>query len=210
MHFFRLRLVVALLLGITLISVASTYFEVLAHKLTLRNELARRTQWFGDGLQPQIEEQLVMGTKIDWTAILRSLRQHPDQPALAVFDNRGRLLASIGDTPPLDKVPDDILERTLSNDKEASAFVRIPEANSQSGINQAGVNTQSWIYKVTHLGQSKGLWYEDAKPLHDGGGTVGTLLIMVDADYTRSREFLPLTNYSGWCCGGSGLDGSRL
>ena len=89
--FFRLRLVVTLATRNHLISVASTYFEVLAHKRTLRNELVRRTQWFGDGLQSQIEEQLVMGGKIDWPAILRNLRHHPDQPALAVFDNQERL-----------------------------------------------------------------------------------------------------------------------
>jgi trehalose 6-phosphate synthase len=141
MHFFRLRLVAALLLGITLISLASTYFDVLAHKHTLRIDLARRTQWLGDGLQPQIEQQLIMGGEIDWPVILRSLRQHPDQPALAVFDNQGRLLASTGDTPPLEKVPASLLERTLSEDKEASAFVRIPEADSHDGVNNS-----SWFY----------------------------------------------------------------
>jgi trehalose 6-phosphate synthase len=159
----------------------------MAHKHTLRSELARRTQWFGDGLQHQIEEQLVMGAKIDWPVILRSLRQHPDQPALAVFDHQGRLLASTGETPSLEKLPDGILERTLSHDKEVSVFVRMPEANGQAEVNQAGVNTESWFYKVTHPGQSRGLWYEDAKPLHDRGGTVGTLLIMVDADYIRAE-----------------------
>ena len=43
MQFFRMRLILALVLGITLVSVASTYFEVLAHKHLLRQELARRT-----------------------------------------------------------------------------------------------------------------------------------------------------------------------
>jgi hypothetical protein len=36
MKFFRMRLILALVLGITLISVTSTYFEVLAHKYVLR------------------------------------------------------------------------------------------------------------------------------------------------------------------------------
>jgi trehalose-6-phosphate synthase len=182
MHFFRLRLVAALLLGITLISLASTYFDVLAHKHTLRSDLARRTQWFGDGLQPQIEQQLIIGAKIDWPAILRSLRQHPDQPALAVFDNQGRLLASTGDTPPLEKVPANLMARALSEDKETGSFVRMPEANGQAGVSKA-----SWFYKAMRLFQPMGLWYEDAKPLHDGGGTVGTLLMMVDADYIRAE-----------------------
>jgi trehalose 6-phosphate synthase len=180
MHFFRLRLVAALLLGITLISLASTYFDVLAHKHTLRGDLARRTQWYGAGLQPQIEQQLSMGAKVDWSAMLRSLRQHPDQPALAAFDNQGRLLASSGDIPQLDKSPASLLERTLTEDKELGTFVRIPKANSQ-----ADSNTASWFHNATHWGQPAGLWYEDAIPLHDGVGTVGALLMCVNADYIR-------------------------
>jgi hypothetical protein len=43
MEFFRMRLILALVAGITLISVASTYFEVLTHKHALRLELERRT-----------------------------------------------------------------------------------------------------------------------------------------------------------------------
>jgi trehalose 6-phosphate synthase len=43
MPFFRMRLIVALALGITLVSVASTYFDVLSHKLVLRRELERRS-----------------------------------------------------------------------------------------------------------------------------------------------------------------------
>ncbi|MFZ1087211.1 MAG: trehalose-6-phosphate synthase [Terracidiphilus sp.] len=182
MHFFRLRLVAALLLGITLISLASTYFDVLAHKHILRADLARRTQWFGAGLQPQIEQRLVMGAPVDWPEMLRSLRTQPDQPALAVFDNQGKLLASTGDAPPLAKVPANLMERTRNEDKEVSAFVRIPEANGHGGV-----NTAPWFYKLTHIGQPIGLWYEDAKPLHDGEGTAGTLLMTVDADYIRAE-----------------------
>ncbi len=42
MKFFRMRLILALAVGITLVSVASTYFEVLAHKHALRLELVRK------------------------------------------------------------------------------------------------------------------------------------------------------------------------
>ncbi|MGD0832039.1 MAG: trehalose-6-phosphate synthase, partial [Terracidiphilus sp.] len=180
MHFFRLRLVAALLLGITLISVASTYFEVLARKQALRAGLARRTQWFAAGLQPQIEQQLIMGAQLDWPVMFRSLRQHPDQPALAAFDNQGKLLASTGNTPPLEKASIGLLERALTDDKELGAFVRIPNGNDQ-----ALGNSSSWLYKAMHWRKSDRLWYQDAIPLHDGAATVGALLMSADADYIR-------------------------
>ena len=86
MHFFRLRLVAALLVGITLISLGSTYFDVLAHNHTLRVDLARRTQWFGTSIQPQIEQQLMIGPDEALPSVLRNLRQYPDQPSVVVHD----------------------------------------------------------------------------------------------------------------------------
>ena len=52
MHSFRLRLILALIAGVTLLSVASTYFEVLEHKHVLRQELEWRSSWMGTSLQP--------------------------------------------------------------------------------------------------------------------------------------------------------------
>ncbi len=92
MHFFRLRLLAALLLGITLISLGSTYFDVLAHKHQSRVDLARKTQWFVTGLQPQLETQFAAGKRNDWPRVLERLRQHSDQPSLEVFD---KALASL-------------------------------------------------------------------------------------------------------------------
>jgi trehalose 6-phosphate synthase len=50
MHSFRLRLILALIAGVTLVSVASTYFEVLAHKHALRKELEQRSTWMGPSI----------------------------------------------------------------------------------------------------------------------------------------------------------------
>ena len=173
MHFFRLRLVAALLAGITLISVGSTYFDVLAHKHTLRSDLARRTQWFGAGLQPLIEQQLLMGPQEDLPRVLQNLRQYPDQPSLAVYDTSGTLLASTGDISPLRNVPTSLLKRPLTAGKESSAFVKVAEEQKHSGPAPA------------QSSDSVRLWYEDAIPLHDGQRTVGALVMVSDADYIR-------------------------
>jgi trehalose 6-phosphate synthase len=174
MHFFRLRLVAALLVGITLISLGSTYFDVLAHRHTLRQDLERRTQWYGAGLQPQIERQLVLGPMEALPVVLRHLRQYPDQPSLAVYDIQGRLLASTGDIFPLQSLPANFLKRPLSAGKEVSALVKVPEDHSAG----SGPNTPA-------VSKSARLWYEDAIPLHDGDRTIGALVMVEDADYIR-------------------------
>ena len=61
MHSFRLRLIIALVGCVTLVSVASTYFEVLAHKHLLREDLERRSMWLGSSIQPDFERSLCCG-----------------------------------------------------------------------------------------------------------------------------------------------------
>ena len=164
MHFFRLRLVAALLVGIVLISVGSTYFDVLTHKHTLRNDLERRTEWYGAGAQPQIEQQIALRHGEGLTQFLQGLRQYPDQPNLAVYDAQGELIATAGDPAPLHKLPANFLTKPLKSGKPVTAFVKI--ANE------------------TPLGNGdKHSWYEASVPLHDGQQAVGTLVMTVDADF---------------------------
>ena len=95
MPFFRMRLILALVVGITLVSVGSTYFEVLAHKHFLRLELVQRSGWLGASLQPQLEQAVATGREDDINAALGRL-QHPDQTlGLAVYAPGGRLLGAI-------------------------------------------------------------------------------------------------------------------
>ena len=170
MHFFRLRLVAALLVGITLISVGSTYFDVLAHKLYLRGDLIRRTQWFGAGLQPQIEQQMAKGQIDLLPKKLQSLRQYPDQPSLAVYDTSGQLIASTGDIVALKGLPVNFLKKPLTEGKEDTAHVKVLGQRVGNASN-ADAATQRW--------------YADTIPLHDGQQTVGALVMLADEDYIR-------------------------
>src|ERR1700748_3223169 len=62
MHSFRLRLILALIAGVTLLSIASTYFEVLEHKHILRQELEWRSSWMGESLKPQMVQAFAQGS----------------------------------------------------------------------------------------------------------------------------------------------------
>ena len=64
MHLFRLRLIVALIASVMLVSVASTYFEVLAHRHVLREDLQRRTKWMGISIQPDVQGALRCGRSL--------------------------------------------------------------------------------------------------------------------------------------------------
>ena len=180
MHFFRLRLVAALLVGITLISLGSTYFDVLAHKHSLRRDLERRIQWYGAAAQPQIEQLLKTGPVDALPKLLQFLRQYPDQPSLAVYDTSGQLVASTGDIDPLKTPPAGILKHALTAGKESSAFVKVAPVLAAA---VPGARANASVRSGSASSQSPRMWYEEAMPLHDGQRTVGALVMVMDADY---------------------------
>lgn len=55
---FRLRLILALVVCVTAVSMASTYFDVLAHRHILREELERRAKWMGMSVLPEMEQAI--------------------------------------------------------------------------------------------------------------------------------------------------------
>ena len=60
MHLFRVRLILALIASVTLVSLASTYFDVLAHRHILREDLERRTAWMGRSIEPDVETRFAL------------------------------------------------------------------------------------------------------------------------------------------------------
>jgi len=195
MNFFRLQLLATLLLGITLISAVSTYFEVLAHKHAMRKDLEQRTLWLGTGLQLEIEQLLATDTQIDWSNALRRLHPHPDQPTLAIFDDAGYLIASIGNMPSMNEALAKLLVRSRRSGKEESIFVGI---HNSERIQKEDSTSQ--VHSLWHIFPSSHLWHECAFPLRVGERMVGTLVILSDADSVRiegirvwKRSFLRIT-----------------
>jgi trehalose 6-phosphate synthase len=88
MPFFRMRLILALIICITLVSVGSTYFDVLAHKHVLRQELERNSTWLGTSLQPQMEQAVASGNDDVIKATVERLH-HAETLGLAVYSPAG-------------------------------------------------------------------------------------------------------------------------
>jgi trehalose 6-phosphate synthase len=159
MRFFHLRLIVALITGITLVSVASTYFEVLSHKHTLRKDLESRTARIGANLQVEMED-VVAGNRV--SAIKAALeRENTSEQTLgmAFYNPAGRLIASAGRQDVIAALPSGLAQEAMEHDQKKSAF--------------------------GHGGESQ--WLEDVTPLHGDGLLTGTLVILADASYIRAE-----------------------
>jgi trehalose 6-phosphate synthase len=155
MQFFRIRLILALIAGITLISVASTYFDVLSHRHILRQELERRTSWEGASLQLQIEPELAGENADALKAVVSRLTTNSETLGLALYNPQGRLLAAAGSGDLIGALESGPVERAIHRRAQSTAY--------------------------GHSGDQK--WLEEAIPLESGGQLNGVLVILADARF---------------------------
>ena len=159
MHLFRVRLILALIIAVTLVSVASTFFDVLAHKHTLRVELERRVKWMGMSLQPNVQTALENGAPSSLPSRIESMRSSSGVLGLALYDEHGTLLACSGPPHVLSALPYGVVQKSIQKGAVVSAF--------------------------GHDGDSQ--WLEEAQPIHNGDTLEGTMVILADAGYIRSE-----------------------
>jgi alpha,alpha-trehalose-phosphate synthase [UDP-forming] len=161
MHSFRLRLILVLVACVIAVSVASTYFEVLAHKHFLREDLERRSKWIGFGLQPYLEQTLSSGNSLALPAFLASSRTRAGVLELAVFNPEGNLLASAGPLDLVQALPHSLVEKSLHKGADEAAFGK--------------TDTTQWL--------------EEVLPLHNGNQLEGALVLVADSGYIRSQTY---------------------
>jgi trehalose 6-phosphate synthase len=159
MHSFRLRLILALAACVTLVSIASTYFEVLAHKHLLREELERRDQWIGASLQPDFERVMSGGYIATLMDLVYRSKSRTGVVALAVFDPQGELIFSDGPGSILQSLEKTAVVKSLRKGADVGAF--------------------------GHAGDTQ--WLEEVLPLHDGNRLQGALVLISDASYIRNQ-----------------------
>ena len=124
MRSFRLRLILALIAGITAVSVASTNFEMLARKHVLRHELEDRTGWLATSLQPYVERSLTAGITPEIAALASELRSHQEAMGLAFYDAKGNLIASDGPADLIRSIPPGPVKVAVKHGTNSSSFGR--------------------------------------------------------------------------------------
>ena len=159
MKFFRMRLILALVVGITLVSIASTYLEVLAHKHVLRQELQRKTAWQSKSLQAAMEKSLAAGEVAGTVAEAVRLRAQNEALGVAVYDLQGRLVTAAGPAGIFAALPRGPLDKAIQQGADSSIF--------------GHRDNQQWLEEVT--------------PLHADGRMAGALVILEDANAIQAE-----------------------
>jgi len=160
MHFFRMRLILALIAGVTLVSVASTYFEVLAHKHMLRQDLERRTAQQAASLLPEMEQVYASGSSAKLSLEAARLRTREAALALGVYDIQGKLVASAGPAVLFSELSHGLVDKATQRGVSSSAFGH--DSDQQ--------------------------WLEEVIPLNALGRVAGALVLIEDAGYIRTES----------------------
>jgi trehalose 6-phosphate synthase len=160
MHLFRLRLILALIASVTIVSAASTYFDVLAHRHALRQELVNRTTWMGMSIEPEVQAPLAAGDASALTGVAQLLKAGTGALGIVVYDAHGQVLGSAGPSEVLGALGRGVPNKSLEKGVEVSAF--------------------------GHSGASR--WMQEAFPIHIGRQLMGGMTLVVDAGYIHDQD----------------------
>jgi len=124
-RFLSIRLIVSLIVGITLVSLFSSYNQVQSEKAGLRRDLERRAEVLAESLAGNIEPVLEKGSTKQLQRIVDRFGNRQHLTGVAIYNLKGEALAiTPGLTQWLSTEPPVVVQALVKNDG-ASQFVRI-------------------------------------------------------------------------------------
>jgi alpha,alpha-trehalose-phosphate synthase [UDP-forming] len=154
------RLIISLIVGITLISLFSSYYEVRSQKRTLRRDLEHRAEVLGESLADKVEPYLKKGSRKDLQTIVGRFGDREHLAGVAVYNPQG---GSIAITPALaQRLTGEpaAVQQAVANGQSAGQYIRLGDASV-------------YVYAV---------------PLHQDEVVVGELAIVNDASYINAQS----------------------
>jgi trehalose 6-phosphate synthase len=153
------RLIVSLVLGVTLVSLLSSYYEVRAEKRGLRKELERRAEVLGESLAGNVEPDLAKGSFKQLQRIVERFSNREHLAGVAVFNAKLEPIAeSSGLAQRLESQPA-VVAQALAKNQKQSEFIH----------------------------RANGSLHVYALPLHAQDEIAGELAIVHDASYIDVR-----------------------
>lgn len=168
MHLFRTRLILTLVASITVISLAFTYFDVLAHRHVLRQELSRRSHWIAVSIAPKLLDAFAVSGDEQAAALSGAVRG-TGAMGVALYDAQGRLLQFVGPQVVMQNLPPELVEKSLRRNAAMTAF--------------------------GHEGAWR--WLETTLPIWQDGQCRGVLALVTDASYIH-RDAIGQWRRSFW------------
>ena len=160
MRLLSIRLIVSLIVGITLVSLSSSYYEALGEKRALSRDLERRAEVLGESLAGNVESDLEQDSAQDLQRIVEHFGNREHLSGLAIYGRQGDLLAVTPELKSTLATVPPVMSEALRENHGAGAFQRLGGASLH-------------IY---------------ALPLHQHDEVIGSLAIVQDAGYIRAES----------------------
>src|SRR3984957_3717148 len=160
MRLLSARLIISLIVGITLVSLCTSYYQSLVSSRGLRRDLGRRAEVLAESLARNVERDLARDTP---QALQRNVQQFANREhlaGLAVYDPQGHPIAITTNLEPLMATAPAVVKQSLQQNQAASAFLKMGSASLH-------------VYAV---------------PLHRGDELAGSLAIVHDSGYIQGES----------------------
>src|ERR1035438_537671 len=129
MRLFSIRLIVSLIVGITLVSLSSSYYEAWGEKRGLRRDLERRAEVLGDSLAGNVERDLEKDSAQDLQGIVQHFGNREHLLGLAAYGWQGNLLAVTPELASTLPTAPFVLSQALRDNRGVGAFQRVGDAS---------------------------------------------------------------------------------
>jgi alpha,alpha-trehalose-phosphate synthase [UDP-forming] len=160
MRLLSVRLIISLIVGITLVSLGFSYYEVVGEKRALRNDLERRAEVLGESVAGNVEKSWDTGSQRGLQRLVQRFGNREHLLGIAVYDRQGQVIAitsELGEI--LTAAPHD-LAQAMADDRGEGSFARLG-------------NDPVHILVL---------------PLHREDKAVGALAVVHDAGYIRAQS----------------------
>ena len=125
MRFLSVRLIVSLIVGITLVSLLSSRYQVQSEKAGLRRDLERRAEILAESLAGNIEPVLEKGSSKQLQKIVDRFGNRQRLAGVAIYDLKGEPLAVTAGLTQLLPTEPTVVTQALAKNDGVSQFVRI-------------------------------------------------------------------------------------
>ena len=159
MRLLSVRLIVSLILGVTLVSLLSSYYSVRVERQQLRRDLERRAELLGESLAPNVERSLEKGSPRELQRIVQRFGNREHLAGIAVYNSTGGLVAETPGLASVISAPPAVVTHAMADNHEAAEFTR------------AGIASLH-IY---------------AMPLHHEDDVIGSLAVVHDVGFIAAQ-----------------------
>src|SRR5579864_7551220 len=125
MRLLSARLIISLIIGVTLVSLSTSYYQVIVLKRQMQRDLDRRAEVLGESLASNVERDLQRDAPHTLQRTVQQFANREHLAGLAVYDPQGRPIAVTTNLQPLMESAPPIVLQALKEDHDAKAFVRM-------------------------------------------------------------------------------------